>query len=369
MASDLELRYLEGVASWGARDLETAVSILESAVAEPGAAEEGWWHSASRALAQIALESDDANTAERHLRQLSGTGVGDAQTLALRARRWQQVGDEEEEAIAEVHAAAVRLAEDRSTDVGSLMNGAIALAWCSEILAALGYGDDASALTVRARGRVTSAGVDDRILDAMLTLVEASVANLVGMSDYTLELLDRLDLSLSPDLEIQAERERARIAGNAGNAQRAEGLYQRCIALSIESGYSYLGRSIARELVEGPPRLRTDRAPIGQWDLRSMEGPWEDHRPYAVVISMPVKNQAAIHDFEASLSRLFEDRPHLGFIDGTGSDGTTWEIFLEGDDPSALWVSIRPLLSASRSKAAEIQLRQDGETIRFRHSG
>jgi hypothetical protein len=37
--------------------------------------------------------------------------------------------------------AATRLAADRSDDLGSLMNGAIAMTWCAEVLVELGLGD------------------------------------------------------------------------------------------------------------------------------------------------------------------------------------------------------------------------------------
>lgn len=364
MTGNLEQRYLEGVARWRERDLARAVEIFELVLALPGAAAEiGWWFSTSRALAQIALELDDPDNAEWYLRRLQGTGVGDAQTLALRARRHMQMG-EEEAAMAQVNTAAIRLTEDHSDDVGSLMNGAIALAWCAEVLAELGLADDASALTTRARGRMARAGLDDRVLDAMLKIVEAGVARLVGMGDTAVEILDRLDVSSSPDLVIQADRERARIAIDSGDNDEAKALYERSVRLAEKAGYAFLERSLREELAEGPPRIRTDTPPLGQWSAQARERLLQEHRPYAVVLTMPAGGQAA-HELEAAIARVVREQPGLGIIDGTGSDGTIWEIFLEGEDPDALWEAVKPLLAPYRSEGVEVRVRRNDGTVRF----
>lgn len=363
MTANLEQRYLEGVARWRERDLARAVEILELVLALPGTtAEIGWWFSTSRALAQIALELDDPNKAEWYLRRLQGTGVGDAQTLALRARRHMQMG-EEEAAMAQVDTAAIRLAEDHSDDVGSLMNGAIALGWCAEVLAELGLADDASALATRARGRMARAGLDDRVVEAMLKLVEASVARLVGMGDTAVELLDRLDVSSSPDLLIQADRERARIAIDSGNNDGAKAFYEQSARLAQEEGYAFLERSLREEMAKGPPRIRTDTPPLGQWSAQARERLLQEHRPYAVVITMPAGRQS-VYELEAGIARVLRKQPTLGVIDGTGSDGTIWEIFLEGEDPDALWEAVKPLCAPYRSEGVEVQVRRNDGTVR-----
>jgi tetratricopeptide (TPR) repeat protein len=367
MTDDLQARYLEGVALWRERDIPAAVEALSSVVSDgrPDDAEI-WWHSASRALAQIALESDDIEKAEWHLRRLPGSGVGDAQTLALRGRRWFQMGDEEP-ALGEIDMAAMRLASDKSDDIGSLMNGAIALIWCAEILTELGYADDASALIARARGRMAAARVDDRVLKVMLSMVEASVARLAGNFEAALSSLDQADTSLSPDLLIQVTRERARIAATAQESGEAAQLYERCLELARDSGYVFLERSISKEVMAGPPRLRTDRAPIGQWDPRAMENVPEMHLPYAVVIRLPLRNETEILEFESRLTNFLRDQPDLGYIDGTGTDGEIWEIFLDGDDADALWDAVRPLLqSPPLWRHAEITKRHGSGSYRFR---
>jgi tetratricopeptide (TPR) repeat protein len=364
MTGDLEQRYLEGVARWRERDLAAAVEILELVLALPGTADEiGWWFSTSRALAQIALELDDPDSAEWYLRRLQGTGVGDAQTLALRARRHMQMG-EEEEAMTQVDTAAIRLAEDHSEDVGSLMNGAIALGWSAEVLAELGLGDDASGLMTRARGRIARAGIDDSAVNAMLRMVEASVARLVGMGDTAAEFLNRLDVSSSPDLAIQADRERARLAIDSGDNDGAKALYVRCLGLAEEAGYVFLERSLREELAEGPPRMRTVSPPIGQWSAQAREGLPQEPLPYAVVITLPAGSKA-VQELEAAIAEVVREQPALGIIDGSGSDGTIWEIFLEGEDPDALWEAVKPHLVPFRSEGVEVQLRRDDRTVRF----
>jgi hypothetical protein len=366
MNTALEVGYREGVARWAERNLAGAVEILTSVAEHSSSGERsGWQHAAARALAQIALEADDP-AAEHHLRRLQGTGVGDAQTLALRARHRFQRGDTEA-AIAEIHVASARLVTDTAADAGSLMNGAMALIWCAEILAELGYADDASALSTTARARMARAGVRDDLLTVMLGLVDASIARLAGMPDAARNSLDQLDTTLSPDLEIQVTRERARMAHDAGATAEAADLYEQCVTQAQAAGYAFLERSILHEIATQPPHQRTDRAPIGQWDPRSMENVPEEHVPYALVIRLSVRDESTLVEFEDRVTALLRADPRLGYVDGTGGDGTIWEIFLDGDDADALWHSVRPLLEAlGLDRYAEISRRTGSGSIRYR---
>ena len=367
MAESPETLYRDGVARWRERDLPGAVESLSLVLASDGPdAGEGWWHSASRALAQIALEADNTSAADRNLLRLQGTGVGDAQTQALRSRSRFQEGDDEA-ALAECHIGVSRLATDHSSDVGSLMNGAIALIWCAEVIVEMGLGDDASALVNRARARIAEAGVEDRVITAMLHFIEASTSRLAGNFEAARSSLDAIDTSLSKDLLIQVTRELARIAVNTGQEDLAAGLYQRCLELARESDYVFLERSITEELETGPPAMRTGRAPVGQWDPRAMEVALEEHRPYALVITLPVRDDVEIQQFERRVSQMLRGRTALGYVDGTGSDGRSWEIFLDGDDPDLLWDAVRPLLgSPPLWRYAEITVREGSGSRRFR---
>ena len=361
-------RYLEGVALWRERRLSEAESVLLSLVGEFGPGDDAWAHSAARALAQMALEADDEESAEWLLRRLPGTGVGDAQTLALRARRWFQLG-EEEAALAEIHAASIRLAADKSDDVGSLMNGAIALIWCAEVLVELGFADDTAALLMRARARMGAAGIDDRVLQSALTMIEASVARLVGDVKSAQRFLDQVDPEMSGDLEVQAIRERARLAASSGLDLEASHLYQQAAELARETGYSYFERSIADELAAGSPSRRTDRAPVGQWDPRAMEHVPDEHQPYALVIRLRLDDDEVVLDFEQAVLDFLRNRPALGYVDGSGTDGEIWELFLNGDDPDALWDAVHPLLEpGSLWKQSEVTKRSGSGAIRFRPS-
>jgi len=272
-----------------------------------------------------------------------------------------------EPALAEIHGAALRLASDKSDDVGSLMNGAIALIWCAEVLVEMGYADDASALATRARARMNAANIDDEALKSGLSVVEASAARLVGDLDAARWSLEQVDTSLSADLPIQVSREQARIAEVSGRVEEAANLYEQCLELAKDSGYAFLVRSIADETEAGPPRLRTDRAPVGQWDPRAMENVPEEHQPYALVIRLRLDEDADVLDFEDRISGLLRDRPALGYVDGTGSDGEIWDLFLDGDDPDALWEAVHPLLGPeSLWRRAEVTKRHGSGSHRFR---
>jgi hypothetical protein len=283
----------------------------------------------------------------------------------LRGRRWFQAGNEEA-ALAEIHMSALRLASDKSDDVGSLMNGAIALIWCAEVLAEMGHADDVAALATRARARMDTAGIDDRVLESMLSLVEASSARLTGDEEAARGRLDQVDATSSPDLMIEVMRERARLATAAGRREEAADLYEQCLELARSSQYRFLGRSIAAEVAAGPPRLRTDRAPVGQWDPRAMENIPEEHDPYAVVIRLPL-DESSVLELEDRITGLLRDNPGLGYVDGTGSDGEIWEVFLDGDDADALWEAVRPLLSSPPLwQVAEVTKRHGSGSSRFR---
>ncbi|MFZ0014344.1 MAG: hypothetical protein WAL25_09545 [Acidimicrobiia bacterium] len=365
MADREETLYREGVQRWADRDIPAAIELLSTVVDEGTAESQGWWHAASRALAQIAFEADDPDAGD-YLGTPQGSGVGDAQTLALSARRFYQAGDEEA-AIAEIHEAAMRMSKDPSGDVGSLMNGAMAMIWCSDVLAELGFAGDASALVIRARMRMAAAGVADPVLDAMATMVEASIARLACNPESSLHFLAKVDDSLSPDLMIKVTRERARIADDADRDDEAGTLYRQALQTSRDTGYAFLERSIAVEMTEGPPVARHDRAPVGQWDPRAEETVPEGHLPYALVIRLRIEDESAIYDLEDRISDLLRDRPDLGYVDGNGTDGDFWEIFLDGDDPDRLWDEVRPLLASPILwRNTEVSKRHGSGSSRFR---
>ena len=247
------------------------------------------------------------------------------------------------------------------------MNGAIALIWCAEVLVELGHADDASVLAARARARMSEADVHDTTLQAMLRAVDASAARLVGDTEAAGSILDDVDVSLSPDLHVQVTRERARIARSSGRTDDAATLYEECLALAARHRYAFLARSITAEQATRPPSLRTDRPPIGQSDPRSMQEVAEDQRPYALVLRLPLRDQAEVRDLAQRLAALLRDDPTLGHVDGTGTDGQMWEIFMDGDDADALWDAVRPLLeSTPLGHAAEITKRTGSSSQHLR---
>lgn len=114
-------------------------------------------------------------------------------------------------------------------------------------------------------------------------------------------------------------------------------------------------------------QLGDEDAAMAEVDMAALERLQTEHRPYALVIRVPARNEEALHALVARISQLFQDQPSLGFVDGTGTDGTVWEIFLDGDDPDRLWASVRPLLAPpDQWRDAEVTMRSGSDTVRFR---
>jgi hypothetical protein len=206
----------EAAGPWLDRDLEGARRQLETALSEsPGPERDDWWFSVSRLAAQIALEADDTETAERHLRRLPGFGIGTAQTQVLRGRLALATGDPER-AAGEISTGIGALAIDPSNDVGSLMNGAIALVGGAEVLVDLGHARAALDLVGRARARTRQAGIADPLIDGALTLVEAQAVGLLGRREDAVRLLGQVDADMSGEARIVIEREHTRLASGGG---------------------------------------------------------------------------------------------------------------------------------------------------------
>ncbi|MFP3915464.1 MAG: hypothetical protein ACLFWM_11360, partial [Actinomycetota bacterium] len=323
-----EALYRRGLSRWVDRDLAGAVHSLEEALAV-GDDDDGWWFAASRARAQIALEQNDLETARRRLNRLPGHGVGDAQHNALRARLALQGGDGESAGLL-VSTAVEALNSDADRDPGTLMNGAIALMWCGEVLAELGFGAEANRLVARARRRVAAAGVDDPVVEAGLAMVEAAAMRLVGDSSRAAEILESVDVSASPELGIQVGAERARLAWTDGDRTAARSLYREAAGECDTLGYPALAETLRRETRSGPAALRTHEVELEDWARRWTEEQLADQRPYAVVVRLPMdQSPDAYRDLGRKVGEFLESRPHLGLVDGTGSDGRIWELFLE----------------------------------------
>lgn len=100
-----------------------------------------------------------------------------------------------------------------------------------------------------------------------------------------------------------------------------------------------------------------------------MENVPEQHRPYAVVIRLPVRSESAVLELENRIASLLRDDPGLGYVDGVGGDGEIWEIFLEGEDAAALWRAVGPLLDSPHLwPHAEVTQRDKTGSHRFRLS-
>lgn len=331
-----ETMYRRGVERWAARDLEAAVELFEAALdARSRPEDDGWWFSASRARAQVALEQDDLETARRHLAPMPLDPVGNAQQYGQRAHLALAEGNIEAATTA-VSLAIASLADQSDRDVGSLMNGAIALMWCGEVLIELGYGAEAGRLAELARLRIDAAGIRDSILEGGLSLVESAGARLTG-DPRAAALLAAIDHSLSPDFGFQITREQARLAWQAGDRDTALVLYREAAEQCLSLAYTAQTRRIQTESETGPPPNRVDPLPVEEWAGRQANEAAEAHQPYAVVAHLNVDRPLQDYlDLEVDVGDLLGANRHLGYVDGIGTDGTTFDLFLDGDDPAAL---------------------------------
>ncbi len=361
-----ETLYREGAQLWSERRLDDAIRVLEAAIIASRGPDDPWGFSAARALAQIAMERDDLHLAEHHLRKLPDQGIGQAQQLALRARRAMLLGDHEAAAI-EASLAVIRLGTDPLDDIGSLMNGAIALAWVGEVLVEMGHGEAAARVAADGRTRIARAGIDDPTLNAILAMVEAQSARLTGDPSAASRLL-LVDPEISPDLGIMVAREQARHHRTAGDPAQARTLYETALEDCETWGYRSLGRLIAAERDSGVPITRTDPDPIERWAERSTEALLPAHRPYALVFRLLLDDDPQRYlELEERVSALLEGEPLLGFLDGFGTNGEVWELFLDGEDPAALWDAIGPLLEAADPPSgSEVDIRVDDGVLSVR---
>ncbi|MDH3426617.1 MAG: hypothetical protein OEM22_08125, partial [Acidimicrobiia bacterium] len=283
---DTEAKYRRAVPLWNDRELIEAVQVLEEALADsPGRVDDAWWGATTRALAQIAMELDDQDRAEESLRRLRGSGVDDAQTLALRAKRQYLLGNSERAAL-EVSVAVGRLAEESEDDVATLMNGAIALIWCAEVLVELGFAKDAADLVDRARERTARAGINDEVLETVLTLVDAEAALLLAEGESATADVDAVDMTVPGEEAIRVTRLRARLAWKVGDDAAAQRHYDDAIAASETQNYLSLARLLSSERQVGPPQVHQDPDPVERWAMRESEQLIAGHIPYAVIVRL-----------------------------------------------------------------------------------
>jgi hypothetical protein len=118
---------------------------------------------------------------------------------------------------------------------------------------------------------------------------------------------------------------------------------------------------IGEESVNGPRRARSET--FEAFLARVVSGSTDVTRPYAIVarfiVGRPLDDYFAM---EAGVAGLLASKPHLGYVDGNGTDGEVWELFLEGDDPDALWAAVGPLVTRLADSGTRVEIRR-GEGV------
>jgi hypothetical protein len=215
-----------------------------------------------------------------------------------------------------------------------------------------------------ARDRIAGAGIHDPTLEAGLALVEAGGARLAGDAGAAVRILESIDPSLSPEFPVEITRERARLAWSGGDHDTALGLYQQAEAESLPLLYPALARLIREESAVGPRPVRSESHQ--EFVARTVEERVGVTRPYAVVVRYIVDRSVEHYfDMERRVEELLSTRPHLGYVDGDGTDGRVWDLYLEGEDPDDLWAEIRALVMPLAGPGSQVELRRgDGiETV------
>ncbi|MEO7573137.1 MAG: hypothetical protein ABIX10_11955 [Acidimicrobiales bacterium] len=268
-AEQAERRYRRGAELWGQRDLEQAVLVLDEArrISEP-APEQPWLGAITRALAQIALERDDPDTAERHLQRVPDDPVGRLQHQALRARAALLRGDGSAAAQLLSVAVADLAGALPPDDVGTLMNAAIGMAWAADVLVELRDATAAARVAGLGADLVARAGVHDPVVSSMLALTQARAAGLAGDLTGSEAHLGRVDRSADPDLDLQWTAEQARLAWRRGDPAAATAQYDAAIAAAEQTRRTSTVRLLASERAAAePPTRRVEGAEMVQRPL------------------------------------------------------------------------------------------------------
>lgn len=352
--------YRRGIRAWQDRDMVRAVSELEAALEGlAGRVDDHLWIPVRLALAQIALELDDLERARLYLEDEHGTGVIRARQRALRARLHLQEGDPQAAEMA-VSSAVEALLVDAHEDPGQLIEGAVALLWCGEVLFEMGYGQEAARIAEIGRRRAEAAGIRQPVLEAALKLVEAGVARLADDVPAAEEILAGVDAGSSPEIALRVELEIARLAWMRGDRAAARARYGKVEADGERLGYLALARMARAEAVAGPAVARSGPGPVEDWasTRRAIEDELTQNS-HAVVARLVLDAPFdAYLEAERRIADLLDSRPDLGALDGASTDGHIWELFLEGDDPDALWEAVAPVVAKLAIAGSRVDLRR-----------
>jgi tetratricopeptide (TPR) repeat protein len=360
-------RYFAGMSAMMLGDLTRARRWLRTAIADPDP--DSWaLDAARRGLAQVEAELGDLPSALSAIEAAPMRAETHLLNELIRARIELRAGRDDQARVL-LHAAALRLPEEPD-DASPAQNATVAsmLVSVAADYVELGHPAEASRAVREARRRFELAERTELQEAAYLPLLDAEVSRLEGALDDAEEHLARAGpASAGPaDLGPLLLRARARIAWSRGDEEQAPDLWSRAVEGFEAIDHRWLAAATRDELLTGPPR------PAPHPDVDDLMRPPPDWQlPDGLQISFAVTpdhgtdaERDELMAFAEELGAQIETRG-LGELDGWGSGGGTFELFLLGD-PERLWEVAEPGvrdLAARYATTAVIQRGGEERTV------
>lgn len=336
------------------------------------AAEDPWRLPALRGLAQIELATGELESARWLLDQLviDASPTGFAATCVLWGRLLVRTGEPK---LAADHLATAEAAlADPGEGPGMWLTAASLLAAAAELWLRLGQVAAAASALRQGAAALLAAGLQQVPVGAQLAVFGASAARLGGDAAKARSLLDRIEPHVaaleSRELVPVIQRERARLAFDAGERAEAARLWREAVAGFRGLGYAVDAEETESELEAGPPR---PAAPLegrvrhaGELlVLRMGEAP----APSAgIQIVVPLaggehgseEERTALLGWTEELSAALPGE--VGEVDGWEVGGGEWRIFCYGPDAQALLAALAPVAASTAPAGARVLLTGPG---------
>ncbi len=346
-----EPAYFAGMAAMMSGDLERSRRHLQAAV--EGSVGSPWPHDAAvRGLAQVEGELGHFDEGLALLRQAGPDISSQVISLIIAARLHARAG-RVAEAIVGLQLATAGLSIDLSDDIprSEIQTIATMLSTGADVYNTLGQPSEA--LPILDRSDALLARVGDPPIPARhyARLFRAASLRLLGRVDEAEAILDAAEgmEGAADDAAPIALRERARIAFDQGDADRATRLWEEAARGFEAVGYVWQAGEARREIAGGPPRERPVAA-VPEPDL-----------PDAVIVRFRGSgDDAATHERLLEVAHAVEDLVPAAY-DGWEVGPDAFVVYLYGD-PHAIWRVIAETVRASAPPSGgTVTLRMNGE--------